>query len=233
MQLTLNPIARWTLLSLALLSSPAIAATPPKTTPPRSLTAAEIKTWKRQMLEQITNDLELSGLGKQPFPPFYPAELTAYRARWARINPEAAPFLGLWVNHWNLFPPEYALTVFPSKMRGQICIVAYQNNQYADGPPVPGEEVPPNPPPRLSVIKLTRGQGVGNGLWVDRTLIIRTKRDWMKDWVEVLGVVKPQKQIQIYASQGIARFNGKPLPNLEPPSPTLIKQLQAAHCTDT
>lgn len=195
---------------------------PAVSSPGRSpLTTSQLTKFKKETQRQVSDVLNLAGLDKlAPLPP-YSNGLKQFRSKWQRIDAETAPFLGLWVQEWQLFPPYYSLAIFPSNVKGQVCIVEVQDLQFRDYAP-PGEKIPPNPPPRFSIAKVSRGQGVGERVRFDRTLITRT-RDVRNVEVEFLGVVTPQNEVQLYGS--------KAMPQLDPRWPAnVLQQFKANQC---
>lgn len=185
------------------------------------LTPSEITQYRQTMQAEIASDLGLAGLDKISLPPLYPSALDAHRAKWRQQDPEVADFLGLWVNDWQMFQPDFSLAIFPSAVKGQVCLIEQQDNGHHDSP-VPGETLPATPPARLSTVKISQGQGIGNPLQLSRTLISRSQLDGKKQ-IEFLGTVNAQKQLQIYAAKSVAE--------LDPALPAEIaQQFKAQQC---
>ena len=82
----------------------------------------EIARFQVLMAESVRNILGLWGLNKITSAPQFPPALTAYRQTWSKLNPEVVPFLGFWVNDWEMFKPSLAIAIFPSTIKGQICL---------------------------------------------------------------------------------------------------------------
>ncbi|MBD1914878.1 MULTISPECIES: hypothetical protein [Cyanophyceae] len=57
----------------------------------------------------------------------------AFRQSWAETDPAIAPFLGTWVRDWNLMPYDF-LTVLPSTVLGQVCLVRYRQMKPKPSP---------------------------------------------------------------------------------------------------
>lgn len=123
--------------------------------------------------------------------------MKSYRKIQSQINQETAIFLGLWVNDWELFPPFYSLAIFPTKTKGKVCIIQYQDNQYRDYGSFPGETIPPNPPPQFFTAKVVKGQIVTSGLSLDRSLIKKIKYPQNQE-VEFLAVVDRAQNLRLY-----------------------------------
>lgn len=99
-----------------------------------SFSPAELQRQREEMTIRVQADLDMVGLGKIgqvgfPFPP----ELTAFREAWAEVDPATAPFLGTWIRDWDLMP-HYYLTVLPSRVPGQVCLVHYLQEETTTVP---------------------------------------------------------------------------------------------------
>jgi hypothetical protein len=176
----------------------------------------EITKFKALMEEDIQTTLGLSGLGKLPEPPKLPVDLKSYRTTWSKVNPGVTPFLGFWVNDWEMFQPHFAIAIFPSTIKGQICLIEYQEDG-SDTPP-PGETAPPNPSPRLSTAKIVNGQITTSNLQSHKSLIVQ------KGDMEFLGTVKGKQEVKIYAAKAIPKLN----PQL---SPQILQQFKTHKCS--
>lgn len=179
---------------------------------PSWLTLQDVNRLRQQMQEQIDTDLGLAGLDKIGLPPAVPQDLQTYRAKWTRVNPEIAPFLGQWVKDWEIFPPSFELLIFPSRVKGRICLIEFRYNDRPAGGYAPGETVPPNPAPRFSAITLSKGQGRDSYLHLHKGLIKRAAASWtvQQHRMEFLGVVTPEQTVRVYAAKAIADLNSIP-----------------------
>lgn len=188
------------------------------------LTAQELNQFRQQMQAQIDTDLGLAGLNKAGLPPALPQDLQTYRAKWARVNPEIAPFLGQWVKDWDIFPPSFELAVFPSRIKGRLCLIEFRYNDRPAGGYAPGEAIPPNPAPRFSVITLRNRQGSNPYLRLHKGLIKTAEASWtvQKHRMEFLGVVTPEQTVRVYAAKAIADLNSIPA--------SLKQPFQASQC---
>ncbi len=166
------------------------------------LTQNEISKFQFLIKQEIQTTLELAGLGKISEPPKLPTTLKAYRKTWSKVDPEIAPFLGLWVNDWEMFQPDVVIAIFPSTIKGQICVIAYQDNGHYYTPP-PGGIFPHNPPPRFSTVKIVKGQAIANKLRIHKSLITQ------KGEIEFIGTVKGKSNLQLYASKSIANIDSQ------------------------
>ena len=174
-----------------------------------TLTRREFAQFKRSMQQEVEQNLALAGLNKLPYPPEYSNSLKLYRAAQSKVAPATAPFLGLWVNSWEPYPPYFSIAVFPSKIKNRVCIVEEQDNEGQGYQPPPGETIPPNPPPKFSTARIVRGQVVGQGLWLDRSLIKIAQSLVDSDQFEFLGAVHKGKQLRLYASKQVAELDSK------------------------
>lgn len=172
---------------------------------PKPLTRRQLAKYQKTFQQQIESILNLVGLGKLSRPPEFSETLQAYRNERAKSDPDTAAFLGLWVNEWEPFPPFLFLSIFPSEVKGKVCIIEYIDTQ--DPNPIPGEKQPPNPPPKFSTARIIRGQLVGEQLWLDKSLIRQVKEEWMTTPIEFLGAVNRQKELQLYASKKVAELD--------------------------
>ncbi|MDJ0677679.1 MAG: hypothetical protein QNJ36_20225 [Calothrix sp. MO_167.B42] len=167
----------------------------------------EIAEFQALMGSEIQTTLGLAGLGKIAQPPKLPVTLKLYRAKWSKVDPEIAPFLGFWVNYWELFEPYFAIAIFPSTIKGQVCLIEYQDNGHHYTPP-PGETLPPNPPPRFSTVTIVKGQALSSKLQTHKSLIIH------KGEIEFIGTIKGEQKLQVYASQSIAKLDSQISPQI-------------------
>jgi hypothetical protein len=184
----------------------------PTVAKPRSLTTSEIAKFKKALQGEIQVALDLAGIGKQALPPEYSNKLKTYRTTEAvqRKNPSVAPFLGFWVQDWSTFPPQFAMHVLPSSVKGRVCMIEYQYNDTS--PPPPGETVPPNPPPKFSTATVVKDQVVGSSTRLARSLILPTRPNWVNRNIEFLGAVTAKNQVQIYAAKDVPKLDLASLP---------------------
>ncbi len=165
---------------------------------PQALSYTQIDKFKKTMNQNIENIINLVSLDKlKPLPEFTP-EIKSYREIQSKIHKETTAFLGLWVNDWELFPPFYSLAIFPTTTKGKVCIIQYQDNQYRDYGPFPGETIPPNPPQQFLTGRIVKGQIVTGGFSLDRSLIKKIKYPQNQE-VEFLALVDRTQNMRLYA----------------------------------
>ncbi|BAZ42751.1 hypothetical protein NIES4101_87210 [Calothrix sp. NIES-4101] len=180
----------------------------------------ELAKLQKKMKEEMQATLDLAGLGKIVKPPTFDANLQPYRAQWSKVNPQIAPFLGYWMNNWEMFQPAVTMVVFPSTVKGQVCMIEYQDNEnYII---YPGEPRPPNPMPRFYTLKINQGQGQQGKFRLHKSLI--SKNNIPGD-MEFLGIAIGKQKVQLYASKGI--------PKLDSSLPTeVIQKFKANQCRE-
>ncbi len=188
-----------------------------KNTTTNLLQKHEVAKFQALMGSEIQTTLDLAGLGKISQPPKLPVTLKLYRAKWSNVDPDIAPFLGFWVNDWEMFQPYFAIAVFPSTIKGQFCLIEYQDNGHHYTPP-PGETLPPNPAPRFFTVKIVKGQAVTSKLQIHKSLIIQ------KGEIEFIGTMKGGQKLQVYASASIAKLDSQL-------SPQIMQQFKIHKCS--
>lgn len=170
----------------------------------KPLTARELGKFQKLTQQQIQTTLDLAGLGKIVQPPIFDVKLRSHRAKWAKTNAAIAPFLGSWMNNWEMFLPSYRMAVFPSQVKGQVCVIEYQDNtSYIIDPE---SSRPPNPPPRFFTLKIRNQQAQTSQLRLHRSLIRNVNSGYGGN-VEFMGVAIGKKDVRLYASQGIPKLD--------------------------
>lgn len=160
------------------------------------LSPAEQAQHRADMDLWIQSDMDLIGLGKlgQVGWPLA-AELEDFRQEWAAVDPAIAPFLGKWVRDWNMMPHVY-LTVLPSRVPGQVCLVRYRQQETET---VPFEVI--TTPLTVSVALVIDGQL--------RSADVQSAEDWIQITpasayvaypIEFLATVEGDR-LELYASQ--------------------------------
>ena len=221
--------SRFAMLGMVLLSAvggSSVQAMPVASPVLKQPTSVELFRLRQSLNEQIETTFGLVGLGKMTAPPAYAPSLRAYRAMWFRTQPEISAYLGLWVQEWETFPPYYSMAVFPSKVRGRMCVVEYHRNDNLDGSsPLPDGAPPPNPDPRFSIVTISRGQGATAYLRLDRSLLSKRRASWRAQDIEFLGVIRANNRVQLYASKQVAVLD-------QTLTPVILQQFRANQCTD-
>lgn len=168
----------------------------------------------------IQADMDWIGLGKLsrvgwPLAP----EVEAFRQAWAEVDPAIAPFLGRWVRDWDMMPHAY-LTVLPSRVPGQVCVVRYRQEETAT---VPFEVI--TTPLGVSVALVIDGQLRSTDLRSSEAwLQIAPASDYVAYPIEFLATVEGDR-LELYASQ-------QP-PRLDPDWDGDLRQTLASYgCTD-
>jgi hypothetical protein len=144
----------------------------------------------------IQSDMDLIGLGKlgQVGWPLA-AEVEDFRQEWAAVDPAIAPFLGKWVRDWNMMPHAY-LTVLPSRVPGQVCLVGYRQQETAT---VPFEVI--TTPLAVSVALVIDGQLRSADVRSAENLIqIAPASAYVAYPIEFLATVEGDR-LELYASQ--------------------------------
>jgi hypothetical protein len=169
----------------------------------------------------IQSELDWAGLGKitnvgKPINP----DLEAFRDHWAAVDPAIAPFLGTWIKDWDLMPHDY-MTVLPSTVPGQVCLVRYRQMETEF---VPIQII--TTPLEFSVALVEEGQLRAPAMQTARSLIRLTPgTPYVPYDIEFLGTVEASGNLRLYAAQ-------QP-PTLDPAwAPDLTPQLSAYQCTD-
>jgi hypothetical protein len=186
----------------------------------KPLQTREVTKLKKVMKEEIDTIFGLAGLDKIPKPLEFNTQLQNYRAKLVKVNPEVSPFLGNWVQNWEIFQPALTIAVFPSVIKGQVCIIESQDNQSYIIPPE--EKRPPNPLPKFSTLKIRNGQGQISNLQLHRSLISKNASGYAGE-VEFMGVAIAKTKLRLYASQGIPKLDSD-LPK------QIVQKFQANKC---
>lgn len=211
------------LCAVGMSSAQAMPVNAPKLKQP---TSVELFRLRQSLNEQIETTFGLVGVGKMTPPPAYAPSLRAYRAKWFRTQPEISAYLGLWVQEWETFPPYYSMAVFPSGVRGRMCVVEYHRNDNLDGSsPLPDGAPPPNPDPKFSIVTIDRGRGATVDLRLDRSLLIKRRASWGGQDIEFLGVIRANNRVQLYASQQVAVLD-------QTLAPEILQQFRANQCIE-
>jgi hypothetical protein len=197
-----------------------IAQTIRNTPNQKPLQNREVTKLKKVMKEEIETVLGLAGLDKIVKPPEFDQQLQNYRAKLAKVNPEVTPFLGNWIQNWEMSEPALAIAIFPSRIKGQICVIEYQDNQNYLIPPE--EKRPPNPLPKFSTLKIRNRQGQTSNLRLHRSLISKNGSGYAGE-VEFMGVAIAKTKLRLYASQGIPKLDSD-LPK------QILQKFQANQC---
>jgi hypothetical protein len=180
----------------------------------------EVTKLKKVMKEEIDTVLGLAGLDKIVKPPEFNAQLQNYRAKLAKVNPEVTPFLGNWIQNWEMSEPAFTIAVFPSRIKGQVCVIEYQDNQNYLIPPE--DKRSPNPLPKFSTLKILNRQGQISNLRFHRSLISKNGSGYGGE-VEFMGVAIAKTKLRLYASQGIPKLDSD-LPK------QILQKFQANQC---
>jgi tetratricopeptide (TPR) repeat protein len=180
------------------------------------LNSDQIQTFRQQMQEQIETIIGLLGLGKLNYPSIADSDLIAYRKTRTKIDADTASFLGTWDNDWELFPPFHSLKIFPSQVKGRICLLEAIDNNYRQYGSAPGEIISPNPTPKLSIAKIDRGKLAGSRWRGDRTLMEETQSEIIENKIEFLAAINWQDGLQLYSA--------KTLPHLTADLPRSISE---------
>lgn len=179
---------------------------------------AELQRQQEEMTIRVQADLDMVGLGKigrVGFP--ISTDLEAFRLAWAEVDAAIAPFLGTWVRDWDMMP-HYYLTVLPSRVPGQVCLVHYRQEETET---VPFEVI--TTPLEMSVALVAEDQLRSVDVRSAITLIERTSTA-LPYPVEFLGTVVGDR-FHLHAAQ-------------QPPAISsdwdadLVQQLAAYQCTD-
>jgi hypothetical protein len=168
----------------------------------------------------IQSDLDLIGLGKLGRVGWPLAtEVEDFRQAWAEVDPAIAPFLGRWVRDWNMMPHAY-LTVLPSRVPGQVCLVHYRQEETET---VPFEVI--TTPLEVSVALVTEGQLRSADLRSAGDLIqVAPASAYVAYPIEFLATVEGTR-LEVYASQQPPRLESEWDGDLR-------QTLAAYHCTD-
>lgn len=156
----------------------------------------DIKSTASEMIESW---LGLAGLGKLPVPPKLDKPLKSFRNQWAKTNPTVTPFLGLWhdvekLDDRGYFGNSYFLSIFPSQVQGQACVLQFRPQQTFMGK-VEVEQIL-----SLSTAKVINGQLLSSRLRADKSTIVQ--KDFDNGYpAEFLPVLFGQNEIVIFASQ--------------------------------
>ena len=147
----------------------------------------------------IESWLGLAGMRKLPVPPKLDKPLKSFRNQWAKTNPTVTPFLGLWHDVEKLddrgnFGNSYFLSIFPSQVQGQACVLQFRPQQTFMG------EVEVEQILSLSTAKVINGQLLSSRLRADKSTIVQ--KDFDNGYpAEFLPVLFGQNEIVIFASQ--------------------------------
>jgi hypothetical protein len=200
--------------------SPPTAADPATLLP--SLSPAVLQQREAELTERIDSEYALAGVGKilnlgKPIDP----ELEEFRLVWAEQDPAIAPFLGTWVRDWDLMPYDF-VTVLPSTVPGQVCLVRYRQMETET---VPFETF--TTPPEFSVGLVRDGQLLGRDLQTTTSLIRLTPAtDYVPYDAELLGTLEADGELRLLASQ-------QP-PTLDPAwDAGLVEQINTYGCSMT
>lgn len=173
-----------------------------------------------ELNERIDSELGLAGLGKitnlgKPIS----SELEAFRQSWVETDPAIAPFLGTWVRDWNLMPYDF-LTVLPSTVSGQVCLVRYRQMETET---VPFETF--TTPPEFSVARVVDGQLLSRDVQTATVLIRPTPASsYVPYAIEFLGTVEANGELRLLAAQQS--------PAIDPAwSPQLLEQINTYGCS--
>lgn len=144
--------------------------------------------------EMIESWLGLAGMGKLPVPPKLGEPLKSFRNQWAKTNPTVTPFLGLWHDDGGAFGNSYFLSIFPSQVQGQACVLEFRLEQKVAAEVVDEQIL------SLSTAKVINGQLLSSRLRADKSTIVQ--KDFDNGYpVEFLPVLVGQNEIVIFASQ--------------------------------
>ena len=86
----------------------------------RPLSAAEIKEIRqefRRFVQKAGSDKFKSGLIKDRRSAEQQRDIAAFTQAWAKVSPEAAPFLGGWADYHE------TITIYPTNQKNQVCVV--------------------------------------------------------------------------------------------------------------
>ncbi|MBE5231077.1 MAG: hypothetical protein INR81_19060 [Microcystis aeruginosa PMC 728.11] len=119
---------------------------------------------------EMDQSLGLAGVGKLGPPPKLDKPLQSFRNQWAKTNPTVTPFLGLSYDYSFTMYPSY-LSIFPSRVRGQVCVLQFRPQQTFMG------EVEVEEFLSLSTAKVINGQLLGGHLRADKSTILQTDFD--------------------------------------------------------
>ncbi|TRV06026.1 MAG: hypothetical protein EWV41_14830 [Microcystis wesenbergii Mw_MB_S_20031200_S109] len=143
--------------------------------------------------EMIESWLGLAGMGKLPVPPKLDKPLQSFRNQWAKTNPTVTPFLGLWHDDGGAFGNSYFLSIFPSQVQGQACVLEFRLEQKVAAEVVDEQIL------SLSTAKVINGQLLSSRLRADKSTIVQ--KDFDNGYpVEFLPVLVGQNEIVIFAS---------------------------------
>jgi hypothetical protein len=140
-------------------------------------------------------------LDKLNSPSIADSDLIAYRKTRTKIDAETSAFLGTWANDWELFPPFYSLKIFPSQVKGRVCILEEIDNNYRYYGSPPDEIIPPNPTPKLSIATIDRGKLTGDRWRSDRTLMTETQREGINEKIEFFAAIDWQDGLRLYTAK--------------------------------
>ncbi len=154
--------------------------------------------------QQIDQSLGLAGVGKLAPPPKLDKPLKSFRNQWAKTNPTVTPFLGLWhdvekLDDRGYFGNSYFLSIFPSQVQGQACVLQFRPQQTFMG------EVEVEQILSLSTAKVINGQLLSSRLRADKSTIVQ--KDFYNGYpvegypVEILPVLDGQNEIYIFSSR--------------------------------
>lgn len=197
---------------------PPTVADPATLLPPLSPQVLQQKN--AELTERIDSELALAGLGKiinlgAPISP----ELEAFRLSWAETDPAIAPFLGTWVHNWDMMPYDF-MTVLPSTVSGQVCLVRYRQMETDT---VPFETF--TTPIEVSVAVVVDGQLLGETMQTADSLLRLTQASaYVAYDIEFLGTLEADGELRLLAAQ-------QP-PALDPAwDPSLVEQLNTYGCS--
>jgi hypothetical protein len=162
-----------------------------------ALSPEALQQREAELSDRIGSELALAGIGKtiglgEPISP----ELEAFRLAWAESDPAIAPFLGTWVKDWDLMPYDF-VTVLPSTVPGQVCLVRYRQSETET---VPFETF--TTPPEFSVALVVDSQLLSPNVQTAATLIRPTPASAYVPYdIEFLGTVEANGEMRLLAAQ--------------------------------
>lgn len=203
--------------------APGVPPAPPAVVDPVTLlpplSPEALQQRNAELTERIDSELALAGLGKitrlgAPIS----SELEAFRLSWAETDPAIAPFLGTWVHNWDMMPYDF-MTVLPSTVPGQVCLVRYRQMETDT---VPFETF--TTPIEVSVAVVVDGQLLGETMQTAGTLLRFTQASaYVAYDIEFLGTLEDDGELRLLAAQ-------QP-PALDPAwDPSLVEQLNTYGC---
>ncbi|MEA5449304.1 hypothetical protein VB780_12040 [Leptolyngbya sp. CCNP1308] len=185
-----------------------------------ALSPEALQQREAELTDRIDSELALAGIGKiinlgEPIS----SELETFRLAWAESDPAIAPFLGTWVKDWDLMPYDF-VTVLPSTVPGQVCLVRYRQSETET---VPFETF--TTPPEFSVALVVDGQLLSQDVQTAATLIRPTPASaYVPYAIEFLGMVEAEGELRLLAAQ-------QP-PTIDPAWETsLVEQIDTYGCS--